>query len=51
VPLSLARAGLGVSECAARRALRSLVAAGLVSVLRKPGHGLEVTLLDVPATN
>ena len=48
VKLSLARAGLGVSEQAARRALRSLEAAGLVAVVRKPGRGLEVTLLETP---
>lgn len=30
----------------ARRGIRQLEAAGLVSVIRKPGHGLEVTLLD-----
>jgi hypothetical protein len=50
VTLSLTRAGLGVREAAARRALRSLETAGLVTVLRKPGRGLEVTLLDAPAT-
>jgi hypothetical protein len=43
----LARAGLGLNEYAARRALRSLETAGLVAVERKPGHGLEVMLLDV----
>jgi len=48
VKLCLERAGLGVSEQAARRALRSLEAAGLVSVERRPGRGLEVTLLEVP---
>jgi hypothetical protein len=46
VGLCLPHAGLGISEQAARRALRALQAAGLVSVLRKPGCGLEVTLLD-----
>jgi hypothetical protein len=39
---------LGVKEAAARRALRSLEAAGLVTILRKPGRGLEVTLLEAP---
>jgi hypothetical protein len=38
---------LGVSEQAARRALRGMERAGLVSLLRKPGRGLEVTLLDL----
>jgi hypothetical protein len=47
VQLSLGRTGLGVSEQAARRALRAMELAGLVSVLRKPGRGLEVTLLDL----
>jgi hypothetical protein len=49
VKLCLARAGLGVSEYAARRALRQLEAAGLVSALRLPGRGVDVTLLDAPA--
>ncbi len=49
VKLCVARAGLGVSEQAARRALRSLEAAGLVAVERAPGRGLEVTLLDLSA--
>src|SRR5215468_5398788 len=49
VSVSLSRAGLGVNEQAARRALRALQAAGLVSVLRKPGRKLEVTLLEPPA--
>jgi hypothetical protein len=48
VPLSLTRAGLGVNEQAARRALRSLETAGLVEVLRRPGRGLEVSLLEAP---
>jgi DNA-binding GntR family transcriptional regulator len=46
--LCQSRAGLGLSEHTARRALRLLEAAGLVSVLRKPGRGLEVTVMDVP---
>jgi hypothetical protein len=37
---------LGVNEYAARRALRELEQAGLVSVARKRGRGLEVTILD-----
>jgi predicted ArsR family transcriptional regulator len=35
---------MGVSESAARRAVRELEAAGLVSVRRKPGRAAEVTL-------
>jgi hypothetical protein len=49
VKLCLSRVGLGVSAYAARRALRALEAAGLVTVLRLPGRGLEVTLLEAPA--
>lgn len=48
VKLCSGRVGLGVSEQAARRALHSLEATGLVSIERQPGRGLEVTLLDVP---
>jgi hypothetical protein len=48
VRLCLGQVGLGVNEQAARRALRVMEVAGLVSVLRKPGRGLEVTLLDLP---
>src|SRR5262249_31130693 len=36
----------GVTIWSARRGLRSLESARLVSILRKQGHGLEVTLLD-----
>jgi hypothetical protein len=39
--------GLHVSRYAARRALRFLESAGLVKINRRPGCGLEVTLLDV----
>ena len=46
VRLCLGRVGLGMSEQVARRAVQQLERAGLVSVLRKPGRGLEVTLLD-----
>jgi hypothetical protein len=48
VKVCLSRVGLGMSEQAARRALQSLETANLVSVARKPGRGLELTLLDVP---
>jgi hypothetical protein len=37
----------GIPRTTARRAIRALEGAGLVSVARKPGRGLEVTLLDV----
>ena len=46
VKLCLTRVGLGVSEYAARRALRALESAGLIAVERQPGRGLEVTLLE-----
>lgn len=39
----------GLSEYAARRALRRLESANLVAIGRKPGRGLEVTILDVPS--
>jgi hypothetical protein len=48
VKLCLTRVGLGVKEAAARRALRSLESAGLVTILWKPGRGLEVTILEAP---
>jgi hypothetical protein len=49
VPLSLAAAAaLGVKPDAARRGVRALAAAGLVSVSRPPGRCLDVTLLDAP---
>jgi hypothetical protein len=47
VKLCLRRAGLGISEQAARRALRCLEIARLVSVKQQPGRGLEVTLEDL----
>jgi hypothetical protein len=54
VRLSLARVCLGVSEQAARRALRQLAGAGLVFVRRLQGRSLEVTINDgsdgVPST-
>ena len=43
-----ARAGLGISVYAARRALRALEAAGLLSAVRRAGRCPEVTLLDAP---
>jgi hypothetical protein len=48
VKLCLVHAGLGISAYAARRALRQLEAARLVSALRLPGRGVDVTLLDAP---
>jgi hypothetical protein len=51
VLLCLPRAGLGLNEQAARRALHQLKNAGLVWVERQPGRGLRVTLLDVPEEN
>ena len=51
VSLSLRRAGLGLNTSAARRALKTLEAACLVSVLRRPGRGLEITILDAPEVN
>jgi hypothetical protein len=38
---------MGLNKQSARRGLRNLEAAGLVEVRRRPGRGLEVTLLDV----
>jgi hypothetical protein len=49
VKLCLSRIDLGVSRQAARRALRSLETASLVSVARLRGRGLDITLLDLPA--
>jgi hypothetical protein len=47
VRLCLGHVGLGLSEQAARRALRAMERAQLVSVVREPGRGLAVTLLDL----
>jgi DNA-binding transcriptional ArsR family regulator len=44
--LCLERVGFAVSEQAGRRAVRALEGAGLVSVVRRPGRGLDVTILD-----
>ncbi len=38
----------GLNRQSARRGLRQLAKAGLVSLRRRPGRGLEVTLNDVP---
>jgi hypothetical protein len=45
------RAGLsvGLKTWSARRGLRALEAAGLVTVSRQPGKALDVTLNDAPA--
>jgi DNA-binding transcriptional ArsR family regulator len=49
VKLSLSGAlPLGLSKQSARRGLRLLGEAGLVSARQQPGHGLEVTLLEAP---
>jgi len=50
VKVSLGRLTLAVSEQGGRRALRRLEAAGVVSVRRRPGNGLEVTIRDTPPT-
>ena len=48
VTFCLARGeAMGMSKQTTRRALRQLQAAGLVSIARKPGRGLQVTILDV----
>ena len=41
----------GILHDAARRAVRSLELAGLVTIRRPPGRCLEVTILDPPAPN
>jgi hypothetical protein len=49
VPLCLAgNLPEGLNEQSARRGLRQLEVAGLVTVCRPPGRGLEVTLNDAP---
>jgi hypothetical protein len=40
---------MGVKEAAARRGLRALKVAGLVSTCHRQGRGVEVTLLEIPA--
>lgn len=40
---------MGMHADTARRGLRALANAGLVSILHRPGCGLEVTLLEAPA--
>jgi hypothetical protein len=52
VKFCLARAAKdGIPVSTARRAIRELEAARLISVKRKPGQGLEVTLLQAPVKN
>jgi hypothetical protein len=48
VTLCLTKVPLVVNKYAARRGLRDLERAGLVTVQRRPGRGLEVTLLQAP---
>jgi hypothetical protein len=38
----------GIPTTTARRAIRELERAGLVTINRKPGRGLEVTMFDTP---
>jgi hypothetical protein len=40
----------GIPTTTARRAIRELERAGLVTIRRKPGRGLEVTIVDNPET-
>ena len=48
-PLSQARLReAAISTQAARRGLRALAMAGLLTIHRPPGRSLEVTILDVP---
>jgi len=50
VQFCLARATAnGIPATTARRAIRALERAGLVAVVRRPGRGLEVTLLEIEA--
>jgi hypothetical protein len=42
---------VGLTRQSARRALRALAGAGLVTIGRLPGRGLEVTILDPPTDN
>jgi hypothetical protein len=46
VRLCLRNLTMGIDRHTARRALRALESAGLVAVARKPGRGVEVTLLE-----
>jgi len=45
VKLSMKHVGLGVDDQAARRALKALEKAGLVSLSRQPGQSIAITLL------
>jgi hypothetical protein len=38
----------GIPVSTARRAVRALECAGLITVTRRPGRGLDVTILEVP---
>lgn len=50
ITFCLARAAdEGIPATTARRAVRQLEAAGLIKVQRKPGRGLEITILDAPS--
>jgi hypothetical protein len=49
VYFSLTRAAAdGIPTTTARRAVRQLERAGLVTIRRQPGHGLQVTILGGP---
>jgi hypothetical protein len=51
VPLCLAgELPEGLNRQSARRGLRQLAGAGLVTIRRRPGRGLEITLNDVPGS-
>ncbi len=48
VPLCLSSLrSLGLNEDSARRGIKALERAALIEVRRRPGRGLEVTLMDV----
>jgi hypothetical protein len=47
VKLNLSRIDLKLSKYAARRALQALERAKLVVTHREPGHGIEVTILNL----
>jgi hypothetical protein len=48
IPFCLAHAAAnGIPEATARRAIQNLEKARLVTIRRKPGRGLEVTILDL----
>jgi hypothetical protein len=40
----------GLNQWSARRGLVALERAGLIATVREPGRGVQVTILDAPAT-